>query len=96
MKENRGMNTKIINLKEYSNKGVGLLAQVVLIVLLIIFAIINIINKAFEPVFYSILALIMFVMAYNNEKIYKKKHMTKLYIIVGLFVTITTIMEYVF
>jgi len=96
MKENKGMNTKIINLKEYSNKEVGLLVQVVLIELLIIFAVISIISKAFEPAFYSILAMIMFTMAYNNKKIYKKKNMTKLYIIVGLFVTITTIVEYVF
>ena len=34
MKENKGMNTKIIDLKEYKSDEVGLLVQVVLIELL--------------------------------------------------------------
>ena len=96
MKENKGMNTKIIELKEYSSQEVGLLVQVVLIELLIIFAVINLITDVFMPAFYAILAMIMFTMAYNNKKIYKKKNMTSVYIIVGIFVTITTLVEYVF
>ena len=96
MKENKGMNTKVINLKEYSYDEVGLLLQVILIELLLIFAIVNMISKAFEPAFYSILTMIMFVMAYNNKKIYKKKHMTLIYTVVGLFVLISTLVEYVF
>ena len=68
MKENRGMNIKIVDLKEYSSKEVGLLVQVVLIELLLIFAIINLITDVFMPAFYAILAMIMFVMAYNNKK----------------------------
>lgn len=88
------MNTKIVDLKEYSSKEVGLLVQAVLIELLIIFAIINIISDAFMPAFYAILSMIMFTMAYNNIKFYKKKYMTPVYIIVGLFVAITTLVEY--
>ena len=89
------MKTKIIDLKEYSSNEVGLLVQVVLIELLLIFAIINLVTDIFMPAFYAILAMIMFVMAYNNYKIYKKKHMTKVYLLVGFFVTISTIVEYV-
>ena len=96
MKENRGMNTKIVNLREYNSNEVGLLVQVVLIELLLIFSIINLITDVFMPAFYAILAMIMFTMAYNNKKIYKKKHMTSVYFIVGLFVAITTLVEYVF
>jgi hypothetical protein len=96
MKENRGMNTKIIDLKEYSSNEVGLLVQVVLIELLLIFGIINLITDVFMPAFYAILSMIMFIMAYNNKRVYKKKNMTSVYIIVGLFVAITTIVEYVF
>ncbi len=95
MKENRGMNTKIIDLREYSSDEVGLLAQVVLIELLLIFAIINLITDIFMPAFYAILSMIMFVMAYNNKRVYKKKYMTTIYVIVGLFVAITTLVEYV-
>ena len=96
MKENKGMKTKIIDLKEYSSDEVGLLVQVVLIELLIIFAVINLITNVFMPAFYAILAMIMFTMAYNNKKIYKKKNMTKIYNIVGIFIVISTLMEYVF
>ena len=95
MKE-KGMNTKVVNLKEYSSKEVGLLVQVVLIELLLIFSVINLISDAFMPAFYAILAMIMFVMAYNNKRIYKKKYMTSIYVIVGLFVAISTLVEYVF
>lgn len=90
------MNTKIIDVKEYSSKEVGLLVQVVLIELMIIFAIISMISDAFWPAFYAIVSMIMFTMAYNNLKVYKKKYMTSIYVIVGIFVAITTIVEYVF
>lgn len=90
------MNTKIVDLKEYSSKEVGLLVQVILTELMIIFAIISMISDAFMPAFYAIIVMIMFTMAYNNVKFFKKKYMTSLYIIVGLFVLVTTLMEYVF
>ena len=96
MKENNGMKVKIVDLKEYSCDEVGLLVQVVLIELLIIFAVINMISKVFAPAFYAILAMLMFTMAYNNKKIYKRKNMTFIYVVVGIFVTISTLLEYVF
>lgn len=96
MKENKGMNTKIVDIKEYKSDQVGLLVQVVLTELVLIFGIINLISDAFLPAFYAIISMIMFTMAYNNKKFYKKKYMTSIYVIVGLFVAITTIVEYVF
>ena len=93
-KAKKGMNVTQVKLKEYKSDEVGLLMQVVLIELLLIFSIISLLTDIFMPVFYAILAMIMFVMAYNNYKIYKKKYMTPIYIIVGLFVLVTTIMEY--
>ena len=96
MKERNGMTTKVVNVKEYSSKDVGLLTQAVLTELLIIFAVIIIMSKAFMPAFYAIIAMLMFNLAYNNIKIYKKKYMTSIYIIVGFFVVITTIVEYMF
>ena len=89
------MHTKIVELKEYSSKEVGLLVQVVLMELMLIFGIINIITDVFMPAFYAIIVMIMFTMAYNNKKIYKRKYMTCAYIVVGIFVLIATFMEYV-
>lgn len=96
MKENRSMNTKIVDLKEYKSDQVGLLVQVVLTELVLIFGIITMLSDAFLPAFYSIISMTMFTMAYNNSKFYKKRYMTSIYIIIGLFVAITTIVEYVF
>ena len=96
MKENRGMNTKIVDLKEYKSDQISLLVQVVLTELVLIFGIIIIMSEAFLPAFYSIICMTMFTMAYNNSKIFKKRYMTSIYVIVGLFVAITTIVEFVF
>lgn len=96
MKENRGMNTKIIDIKEYKSDQVGLLVQAVLTELVLIFGIIIILSDAFLPAFYAVISMTMFTMAYNNSKFFKKKYMTSIYVIVGLFVAITTIVEYIF
>ena len=96
MKENKSMSTKIIDIKEYKSDEVGLLVQVVLTELVIIFGIFNLISDALLPAFYAILSMIMFTMAYNNVKIFKKRYMTSIYVIVGIFVAITTLVEYVF
>ena len=96
MKENKSMSTKIIDIKEYKSDEVGLLVQVVLTELVIIFGIFNLISDALLPAFYAILSMIMFTMAYNNVKFYKKRYMTSIYVITGLFVAITTLVEYVF
>ncbi len=90
------MNTKIVDVKEYSSKEVSILVQIVLTELMLIFAIINLISDVFMPAFYAIIVMILFTMAYNNVKIYKKKYMTSVYVVVGIFVAITTLMEYVF
>ena len=89
------MNTKIIDVKTYKNDEVGILVQVVLTELLIIFAIIDLMSDKFMPAFYAIIVMLMFTMAYNNNRIYKRKYMTPIYIVVGIFVLITTIIEYV-
>ena len=89
-----GMSTKVIELKEYSNKEVGILVQVILIEVMIIFALLSIFSHEFLNAFYVILSLILFTMAYNNKKVFKKKYMTEVYIIVGLFVLVSTVLEY--
>lgn len=88
------MNTKIVDVKEFNNDKIGILVEVVLIEILIIFSIITLFSDLFMPTLYVIISMILFTMAYNNIKIFKKKYMTPVYIIVGLFVLITTFLEY--
>jgi len=96
MKENNGMKTKIVDLKEYSSKEVGVLVQAILTELVLIFGVFNIMSDAFMPAFYAIISMTLFTMAYNNSKFYKKRYMTSIYVIIGIFVAITTLVEYVF
>ena len=88
------MHTKVIELKEYSNDKVSLLTQAVLTELLIIFGINSLVDNVFFFVFYAIIIMLMVNMSYNNYKFYKKKYMTLVYIIVGIFVLVTTLLEY--
>ena len=87
------MHTKIVDLKEYSNDEVSLFTQAILTELFIIFLIISIFTDIFKPVLYILISLLMFNMAYNNAKFFKRKRMTIIYIVIGLFVLISTIME---
>ncbi len=87
------MHTKIVDLKEYSNDEVGLFVQAILTELLIIFGIVNIFTNVLMPVFYAIIVMLLFTLSYNNYKFYKKKYMTALYLIFGIFVLIMTILE---
>ena len=89
------MNTKVVKLKEYTNDGIGLFIQVILTELLIIFGIICLISNIFLPVFYAILTMLMFTLSYNNNKFYKKKYMTIVYILFGIFILVTTLLEYI-
>ena len=88
------MHTKIVEIKEYTNEHIGLFVQVILTELLIIFGIICFIHNEMIPVFYAILVMLMFNLSYNNHKFYKKKYMTIVYIVFGLFILITTLLEY--
>ena len=93
MKSSNGINIKIVDLKGSSIDNVGLLVQAILTEVMIIFAILSLLIKEFIDAFYIMLSLNMFTLAYNNEKIYKKKNMTAVYIIIGLFIMATILME---
>jgi len=86
-------NVEVVELKLHNNKSVSLLIQFVLIILIAIFCVISFFIKELITVLYALLALTMFVMAYNNVKFFHKKYLTPVYIIVGIFVIISTILE---
>ncbi|MBP3461186.1 MAG: hypothetical protein J6K21_02100 [Bacilli bacterium] len=81
---------KLIDSKGRINH-LGLLIQVVLIVLFIIFAISNMFIKGLDLVANYILIALLFVMAYNNHTLYKRKAMTIVYISVSIILLVTTI-----
>ena len=86
-------NVEIVDLKLHNNKSVSLLVQVVLIALIMIFCVISFFIPELITVLYFLLGAIMFVMAYNNYKFFHKKYLTSIYIVIGIFVIATTILE---
>ncbi|NLL44040.1 MAG: hypothetical protein GX247_00015 [Mollicutes bacterium] len=73
------------------NNQIGLLIQCILVFFVIVYIIIS----AFESVFLIptqiITSLLMFVMAYNNHKIFKSKGMTYAYLITGIIILLIVI-----
>ena len=88
------MNTKVIDLKYGSNDNIGLLIQVVLAEMTLIFSIMGLMEKLLMPIFYFVISMLLLCMAYNNKKIYKRKYMSGIYFYVAIFVIISTILEY--
>ncbi len=83
---------KIIN--EYNILGVNI--QLVLTLLVVIFALLSyIVNRKFFSFFYLFIALDLFAMAYNNERIYRRENVTKAYIFAGVILLIYSILRFI-
>lgn len=80
--------------KKVPNNQMGLLVQAVLCVCGLIFLIISLFEMSFMPITQIIVAACLFVMAYNNQKVYKKNSvMNYVYIGFGIFLILSTIMD---
>lgn len=75
----------IMNKKSKASlNGIMLLIQLCLFILLIVFAIISIFNKNIFNIVQVIMTLLLFIMAYNNYKLYQKKSLCILYLVFGI------------
>jgi hypothetical protein len=87
-------NVEIIEIKTFNSKKFFLYIQVTLSILLLIAGVITLFfNNDFMPVVYILLSLVLFLMAWNNLKIYKRKNVSILYGIFGIITLISFIME---
>jgi len=74
-------------------KDTGLFVQFVLSALLLVFVIIwaFIRSNIIEGLVNLILGLVFLVMGYNNYRVYKRKAFTAIYLIIGIYFLITSI-----
>lgn len=87
-------NVEVVEIKSFNSKKVFLYLQVFLSVLLLIFGIITMFfNKDFMIGVYLLLSLVLFMMAWNNFKIYKRKYISILYTIFGIITLVSFILE---
>ena len=73
---------------------IGIFLQFVLLAAVIISFLTSIFIGPLLVVTYSLMALILFVLSYNNYTIYKRKYMTLLYFICGVLLTVLTLVRY--
>ena len=68
------------------NNDVGLMIQFILMFWIFVFSIVALFEKSFFIAMELIISLTLFVMAYNNQKTFKRKNLTAVYIICALFI----------
>lgn len=80
-------NVEIYDLKTFQFKKVSLYIQIFLTICLFIALVASIFIKNTDLmilILYGILSLLMLIMAYNNQKFYKRKYMTYIYLIISV------------
>ena len=71
-------------MKMEKNNDTGLMIQFILIFWVLVFSIITLIEQSFFMGMEILISLTLFVMAYNNHKVFKRKYLTLIYIVVAL------------
>lgn len=66
-----------------------LLLQLSLMVFILTFAVMSCFVAEFFVCFEALVAIMMFILAYNNQKIYKRKYMTWVYLMFGIVILAT-------
>ena len=73
----------------------GLIAQLVLVLILIVILLLSLFYKFLLPVAEIVAGLALIVMGYNNQRIYKRKAMTIIYIVFGVLVLVGAIWGFI-
>lgn len=76
-----------------NNKKVGLLIQVILVVFILALLFLSVYEQIFLIPLKIALSLEMFVLAYNNYTVYKRKYVLYLYLLAGISFLIAAILE---
>lgn len=73
-----------INKKDDNLLSSGLLIQIITAIFALVFMISSIFESSLLSIGQIFIALLLFIMAYNNYKIYHRKYVTSIYILVGI------------
>ena len=76
-------------------KKICLTLQFVLSILLVTLLITGMFVKGLDIAIFTIMSLLLFVLSYNNYKIYKRKYMTPIYLIFGIIVLVKVVMGFI-
>ena len=73
----------------------GLMAQLVLVLILIVILLLSLFYKFLLAVAEIVAGLALIVMGYNNQRVYKRKAMTIIYIVFGVLVLVGAIWGFI-
>lgn len=76
---------EVVEIKKDIKKTIGFIAQIIGIVLLIVFSIITIFNDSMKPILFLMLSINMLILTYNNIVTIKRKYMNVIYLIVAVY-----------
>lgn len=88
-------NVEFIDIKTFSFKNISLYVQMFLIICLfgVFIASFFIDSDIILLIIYGVLALLMLIMAYNNQKFYKRKYMTYIYLVISVILIGSIVVE---
>lgn len=74
---------------------IGMLLQAILMLFVVVFAVSSFFQIEFLVITEILLGLMMFVMAYNNVKVYKRRIMTYAYLAMGVVMIAASIINFI-
>ena len=74
-------------------KSIMLNLQLIVAMLLVIALLVGMFVKGLDIIVFSLMAILLFILSYNNYKIYKRKYMSPIYLIFGIIVLAKVVME---
>ena len=80
------------NNKIHDGNILGVTLQFIVTIFVVVMGVLSLFFDDIFPIFEIIMAVDLFLMAYNNVKIYKQAHLTIIYIAVGIFLIITSVL----
>lgn len=85
------MKNKNFKLDISTTEQITMLLQIALAIYAFSFAIASFFEKEFFVISEILVGILMFVIAYNNQKLYKRKYMTPIYIGLGIIIIATVL-----
>ncbi len=80
--------------KIHEGNIIGVTLQFIVTIIVVVMGILSLFFDNIFPIFEIVMAIDLFIMAFNNYKIYKKAHLTIIYIAVGIFLIISSVLSY--
>lgn len=80
--------------KIHEGNIVGVTLQFIVTIVVVIMGILSLFVEGIFPFFEIVMAIDLFIMAFNNYKIYKKPYFTIIYIAVGIFLVASSVLAF--